>query len=50
MDTETFVRKKMLELHDNLRAVEEDRANGSKGYTIDELDAILEKIVSANEE
>ena len=36
MDIESFNRqKKMLKLREELLAVEEDRVNGSKGYTLD---------------
>ena len=36
MDIETYTRReKMLKLREELLAVEEDRVNGSKGYTLD---------------
>ena len=45
MDIESFSRReKMLELRENLLAVEEDRAMGRRGCTIDELDRFLGSI------
>ncbi|MCI5484322.1 MAG: type II toxin-antitoxin system Phd/YefM family antitoxin [Clostridiales bacterium] len=42
MDIESFTRReKMLKLRENLLAVEEDRAMGRRGCTIDELDRFL---------
>ena len=42
MDIESFTRReKMLKLRENLLAVEEDRAMGRRGCTIDELDRLL---------
>ena len=42
MDIESFTRReKMLKLRENLLAVEEDRAMGRRGCTIDELDCFL---------
>ena len=47
MDIESFTRReKMLQLRENLLAVEEDRAMGRRGCTIDELDALLDKALS----
>ena len=43
MDIESFTRReKMLKLRENLLAVEEDRAMGRRGCTIDELDRFLD--------
>ena len=42
MDIESFTRReKMLKLRENLLAVEEDRAMGRRGCTIDERDRFL---------
>ena len=44
MDIEGFTcREKMIQLRENLLAVEEDRTMGRKGCTIDELDSFLER-------
>ena len=46
MDIETFSRReKMLDLREQLLSVEEDRIAGSKEYTIDELDEILDEVI-----
>ena len=46
MDIESFTRReKMLKLRENLLAVEEDRAMGRRGSTIDELDGFLDGIL-----
>lgn len=46
MDIETFSRReKMLDLREQLLSVEEDRMAGSKEYTIDELDEILDEVI-----
>ena len=46
MDIESFTRReKMLKLRENLLAVEEDRAMGRRGCTIDELDRFLDGIL-----
>lgn len=46
MDIETYTRReKMLKLREELLAVEEDRANGVKDYTLDELSAYLDKVI-----
>ena len=43
MDIESFTRReKMLKLRENLLAVEEDRAMGRRGCTIDELERFLD--------
>lgn len=47
MDIETFTRReKMLQLRENLLAIEEDRAMGRKGYTVDEVESFLEGILN----
>ena len=47
MAIETYTRReKMLKLREELLAVEEDRVNGSKGYTLDELDAYLDDVIA----
>lgn len=46
MDIETFKRKeKMLDIREQLLSVEEERMAGSKQYTIDELDHILDAVI-----
>jgi len=46
MDIETYNhREKMLELREELLAVEEDRATGRTDISIDELDAYLDEII-----
>lgn len=46
MDIETYNRKeKMLKLREELLAVEEDRARGNKGYTIDEVAAMMQSAI-----
>lgn len=46
MDIETVERKeKMLDLREQLLSIEEERMAGSKQYTIDELDQILEAVI-----
>ena len=46
MDMETFSRReKMLDLSEKLLSVEEERMAGSKMYTIDELDKILDDVI-----
>lgn len=52
MDIEAFVRREsMLRLRENLVAVEEERLNGKRGYTIDEAAALMKKAIkeSVNE-
>ena len=47
MDIDSFTRReKMLQLRENLLAVEEDRAMGRVGCTIDELDAYSTDILN----
>lgn len=47
MDIESFTRReKMLQLREKLLAVEEDRAMGREGCTIDELDDFLTGILN----
>ena len=42
MDIETYNRReKMLKLREELPAVEEDRMRGSKGYSVDEVVAMM---------
>ena len=46
MDIESFTRReKMLTLRENLLSVEEDRAMGRRGCTIDELDRFLDGVL-----
>ena len=46
MDIESFTRReKMLKLRENLLAVEEDRAMGRRGCTIDEMERFLDGIL-----
>ena len=46
MDIETFSRReKLLDLREQLLFVEEERVAGSKEYTIDELDKILDEVI-----
>ncbi len=46
MDIESFARReKMLQLRENLLSVEEDRAAGRSGGTIEELDALLDQVL-----
>lgn len=47
MDIETYDRReKMLNLLEELLAVEEDRIAGRNGCTLDELDAFLDEIIA----
>lgn len=47
MDIESFTRReKMLQLRENLLAVEEDRAMGRNGCTIDQLDSFLDSTLN----
>ena len=47
MDIESFTRReKMLQLREQLLAVEEDRIAGRKGCTVDELDAYLDSVLN----
>lgn len=46
MDIDSFTRReKMLQLRENLLAVEEERAMGRAGCTVDELDAYLDSVL-----
>lgn len=46
MDIESFVRReKMLQLREDLLAVEEDRAAGRRGCTIGELESFLDGVL-----
>ena len=48
MDIETYNRReKMQKLREELLAVEDDRSQGRKGCTVDELDAYLDDIIIA---
>ena len=48
MDLESFTRReKMLKLREELLAVEEDRAMGKAGCTIDELDSYLASVLNS---
>lgn len=46
MDIETYNRReKMLKLREKLLAVEEDRMRGSKGYSVDEVTAMMRSAI-----
>lgn len=46
MDIETYTRReKMLKLREELLAVEEDRMRGSKGYSVDEVAAMMRSAI-----
>ncbi|MDO4287731.1 MAG: type II toxin-antitoxin system Phd/YefM family antitoxin [Eubacterium sp.] len=46
MDIETYNRReKMLKLREELLAVEEDRLRGSKGYSVDEVAAMMRSAI-----
>ena len=46
MDIETYNRReKMLKLREELLAVEEDRMRGSKGYSVDEVAAMMRNAI-----
>ena len=46
MDIETFNRReKMLKLREELLAVEEDRMHGNKGYSVDEVAAMMRSAI-----
>lgn len=50
MDIESFTRReKMLQLREELLAVEEDWAMGRRGSTIDELDSYLDSVLGEEE-
>ena len=47
MNIEAFTRReKMLKLREELLAVEEDRLRGKNGYSVSELDKILEDAIA----
>lgn len=47
MDIESFSRReKMLQLREDLLAVEEDRAMGRRGCSVDELDNYLDRVLN----
>ena len=51
MDIETFNRReKMLRLREELLAVEEDRLHGVKGYTVDEVAAMMNSVIEETAE
>ena len=46
MDFETYNRReKMLKLREELLAVEEDRMNGNKGYSVEEVAAMMRSVI-----
>ena len=46
MDIGTYIRReKMLKLREELLAVEEDRMRGSKGYSVDEVAAMMRNAI-----
>ena len=46
MDIETYNRReKMLKLREELLAVEEDRMHGNKGYSVDEVSAMMRSAI-----
>lgn len=46
MDLETYNRReKMLKLREKLLAVEEDRMNGNKGYSVEEVAAMMRSVI-----
>mgnify|MGYP001659024634 FL=1 len=46
MDIETYNRReKMLKLWEELLAVEEDRMNGNKGYSVEEVAAMMRSVI-----
>ena len=46
MDIETYIRReKMLKLREELLAVEEDRMNGNKGYSVEEVAAMMRSVI-----
>ena len=50
MDIDTYnKREKMLKLREELLAVEEERLHGSKGYTIDEVAAMMRNAIKEAE-
>lgn len=50
MDIETFNRReKMLQLREDLLAVEEDRLHGSKGHTVSDVVKMMKEVIGDNE-
>lgn len=50
MDIETYNRReKMLKLREELLAVEEDKMRGSKGYSIDDVAAMMRSAIKETE-
>ena len=46
MDIETYNRReKMLKLREEVLAVEEDRMNGNKGYSVEEVAAMMRSVI-----
>ena len=46
MDIETYNRReKLLKLREELLAVEEDRMNGNKGYSVEEVAAMMRSVI-----
>ena len=46
MDIETYNRReKMLKLREELLAVEENRMNGNKGYSVEEVAAMMRSVI-----
>lgn len=46
MDIETYNRReKMLKLREELLTVEEDRMNGNKGYSVEEVAAMMRSVI-----
>lgn len=39
-------RKQMIELREELQAVEEERMHGARGYSIDEVGAMMRKAIN----
>lgn len=47
MDIETYNRReKMIQLHEELLSIEEDRIAGRSGCSLDELDAYLDEVIA----
>lgn len=50
MDIETYNRReKMLKLREELLAVEKDKMRGSKGYSIDDVAAMMRSVIKETE-
>ncbi len=45
MDFKSYRQDKMLKLRRELEEVEEARKRGSKGYSVEEVDAMLKKVI-----